>query len=158
MNNSSGSGRSLKPVTCPDCQGEVYFIKHAGGGTYFNRLGRPWPKHACTNRPRPYSPFNRSGRPKLRNRRSPFEKKGWLPLSIQSIQSASDKTIIRGASFSVPTNVRFQIPVKLQIDRTRVVYYRIISKKAGLVELSVCLVGDAGSILINATEMSDGAD
>lgn len=158
MGNWRTLGESLKPVACPDCQRDVYFVKHGGGGTFFNRLGRPWPKHACTNRPKPYTPFNRSGRPKLRNRRSAFEKKPWLPLIIQNIQVVSDLTIVRAVSLNVPTNLCFQIPAELQIDRARMAYFRPILEGARLVELSVCLIGEITPILINATEYSDDAD
>jgi hypothetical protein len=39
------------PTICPECQSEVYFIRHNGGSVWVDELGWPWPKHDCFNHP-----------------------------------------------------------------------------------------------------------
>lgn len=35
-------------TTCPQCKEPVYFYRNeAGSRVFFNKLGKPWPKHGC---------------------------------------------------------------------------------------------------------------
>ncbi len=40
------------PTHCPECNAEVYFIRHNGGSVWVDPpLGWPWPKHGCFDEP-----------------------------------------------------------------------------------------------------------
>lgn len=44
----SCSSSSCYATQCPECGGEVYFIKHNGGSVWLDPpLGQPWHKHGC---------------------------------------------------------------------------------------------------------------
>jgi len=50
QNNNSDAFQSedmCRPTTCPECGGEVFFIRHNDGSVWIDELGWPWPKHAC---------------------------------------------------------------------------------------------------------------
>src|SRR5438046_2499546 len=36
-----------RPTKCPKCGAPVFFVRHNGGSVWFDRLGKPWPKHGC---------------------------------------------------------------------------------------------------------------
>lgn len=38
------------PTTCPECDAEIFFIRHNGGSVWVNSLGWPWPKHPCMDK------------------------------------------------------------------------------------------------------------
>lgn len=68
---------------CPVCGAHVFFYQSPNGGrVYFDDLGRPWPKHPCTDHtamPASFPvPAERSQAP--RSDRPKFEAEGWRPI------------------------------------------------------------------------------
>lgn len=105
---------------CPECRAQIYYIPGAkGGGAYFECLGPPWTKHPCTKRPRAYSPYNAKGQPKLRNRRSTFERDGWIPFIIRNVEQLVAGTIINGAVLENPAKLHLGLPQSIKPDKTR---------------------------------------
>ena len=123
---------------CPECRTSVYYVRGPhGGGAYFDCFGPPWTKHPCTNRSQPYSPYGRTGKPKLRNRRSEFERDGWLPFLIRNIEKWGAGTIIHGVALDDPTVLHFATTNSdLEIDRERPCYFRAKAPDAGRVEFN----------------------
>lgn len=125
-------------ATCPVCHADVYYVrgKH-GGGAYFDLFGPPWPKHACTDKSRHYSPYGRSGKPKLRNVRSEFERDGWLPFFIRNIELLAMGTIIHGVAIDNPTVMHFGTnELHLSIDTELPIYFRPSKEEADIIELN----------------------
>ena len=114
--------------TCPVCGMPVYFVAHAGGGTYFDSLGSPWPRHRCTDGRTQYSPFGRTGKPKLRHRMSELERAGCLPLAIGRIESVMGGTIVHGHVLDSPTVMHLGTSEKLDLDTTKPTYVRLTEK------------------------------
>jgi hypothetical protein len=125
-------------ATCPECRAAVFYVPGPrGGGAYFDSCGPPWPKHACTNQPKPYSPYGRSGKPKLRNRRSEFERDGWLPFLIRNIERLAVGTIIHGVALDDPVVLHLgSLETEIDIDQQRPIYFRSRKTIAGEVELN----------------------
>ena len=40
-------GDYCRPTRCPECDDNVFFIRHNGGSVWVDELGWPWPKHPC---------------------------------------------------------------------------------------------------------------
>lgn len=125
-------------ATCPECRTPVYWVPGPhGGGAYYNSFGPPWPKHPCTNRPKSYSPYGRSGKPILRNRRSEFERSGWLPFFIRNIERLAVGTILHGVALDDPTVLHFgSLTLDINPDKERPIYFRPMKSKAGVIELN----------------------
>ena len=125
-------------AACPECHAPVYYIPGPkGGGAYYNQLGPPWPKHACTNNPSPYSPYGRTGKPKLRNRRSEFERDAWLPFLIRHIECLASGTIIHGVALDDPTVLHFgTTEANIDPDTDRPIYFRLPKSIADEVEFN----------------------
>lgn len=112
-------------ASCPECKAPVYFIPGPkGGGTFFDCIGPPWTKHPCTNNPKPYSPFNKKGLPKLRNRHSEFERDGWLPFVIRNIEQLAVGTIVHGVALDNPTVLHFGFLEAIKPDKHRPIFFR----------------------------------
>jgi hypothetical protein len=123
---------------CPECRALVFYVPGPrGGGTYFDQFGPPWPKHACTNKPKPYSPYGPSGKPKLRNRRSEFERDGWLPFFIRHIERLASGTIIHGVAIDDPSVLHFgSSDPEIAPDKERPIYFRKLKGEPSIVELN----------------------
>jgi hypothetical protein len=123
---------------CPECRAHIFFVPGPkGGGAFFDQFGPPWPKHACTNRSKPYSPYGRSGKPKLRNRRSEFEQNGWTPFFVRNVEFLGVGTIIHGVALDDPMVFHFGIrSLALSLDRNRPIYFRTRKNALGIVELN----------------------
>lgn len=68
---------------CPVCGAEVFFYQSPHGGrVYFDDLGRPWPKHPCTDNPAMPASLPRPavGQRPPRSDRPNFEVEGWRPI------------------------------------------------------------------------------
>lgn len=130
---------------CPECRAPVFYVPGPkGGGTYFDQFGPPWPKHACTNKPKPYSPYGPSGKPKLRNRRSKFERDGWLPFFIRHIELLAAGTIIHGVAIDDPTILHFGSgDLEIAPDKERPIYFRKLKDQTGIIELNFFALGSA---------------
>jgi hypothetical protein len=128
---------------CPECRAPVFYVPGPrGGGTYFDRFGPPWPKHACTNKPKLYSPYGSSDKPKLRNRRSEFERDRWLPFFIRNIERLAAGTIIHGVALDDPTVLHFgSLNPDIAPDQERPIYFRAMEDQIGLVELNFFPLG-----------------
>lgn len=127
----------LPDATCPVCGRAVFFRRGpTGGGAYFNKLGKPWPKHSCTRTPPRYSPFNRARKPKLRNRRFWFERNGWQFLRVEKIEKDEGETIVRGVSLSIPVERNFRVSAQIDLDPQQPVCFRLGKGTRNLFELS----------------------
>lgn len=125
-------------ASCPECRAAVFYVPGPkGGGAYYDSFGPPWPKHACTNKPKPYSPYGRTGKPKLTNRRSEFERDKWLPFFIRNIERLAIGAIIHGVALDNPTVLHFGSPqTEITPDRERPIYFRLVSGRSPDVELN----------------------
>jgi len=107
-----------------------------GGGAYFVQFGPPWTKHPCTDASTKYSPFNAKGRPKLRNRRSEFERDGWLPLFVRNIELLAIGALIHAVTLDDPTVLHFGLATELEIDSDRPIYFRRLDALPVLAEFN----------------------
>lgn len=125
-------------AVCPQCRAPVYFVPGpSGGGAYFEKLGPPWPKHPCTDHSKSYSPYNRAGIPKLRNRRSQFERDGWTPFIVRHVEELVIGTIIHGVAYDNPTVLHFgSFELVLNPDKERPIYFRRTKKTGEDIELN----------------------
>lgn len=124
-------------ATCPECHAPCYFIPVGrGGGAYFDCFGPPWTKHPCTDRRKVYSPFNDKGVPKLRNRRSEFERDGWTPLFVRHIEALAVGTIIHGVAFNNPAVLHFGFIEAIALDAKRPTFFRAGEGEETQVELN----------------------
>lgn len=59
----SAAARFVNPnAKCPECGADVFYYQNEfGSRVYFDELGPPWPKHPCTDVPRPRVPEHLSG-------------------------------------------------------------------------------------------------
>jgi hypothetical protein len=119
---------------CPDCGASVYFFK--GGGTYFDCLGPPWKKHPCTSVPKEYSPFNKRGQPKLRNRLSTYERDGWIPFAIRRIEQLATGTIVHGVAFEDPVTRYLGFLPAFEPDPARPIFFRKVPDISGRIEFN----------------------
>lgn len=61
---------------CPNCKGQVYFIRHNGGSVFVDSLGWPWPKHGCFDEPN-WLVYARERSDTSKKRRSPKNSKNY---------------------------------------------------------------------------------
>lgn len=48
--NAHINGSVTYLTTCPQCKGPVFFYRNeAGSRVFFDKLGKPWPKHGCVH-------------------------------------------------------------------------------------------------------------
>lgn len=72
---------------CPECKDLVYYYQSANGGrVFFDALGRPWPKHPCTDRSTWRWPAGTGFILKEGDIRGPsdppsWEREGWVPVA-----------------------------------------------------------------------------
>ena len=125
-------------ANCPECKAPVYFVRGPyGGGAYFDRCGPPWPKHACTDKSKHYSPYGKTGKPKLRVKPSEFEKDGWLPFLVRNVESLGSGTIVHGVALDDPTILHFGTRHRdLALDRERPIFFRIHPDRCGVIEFN----------------------
>lgn len=116
---------------CPKCSAPIYYVRgRRGGGTYFDKCGPPWPKHACTDTSRRYSPYGRTGKPRLTALPSEFEKDGWLPFLVRNIEYLGNGTIIHGVALNDPTVLHFGTEKSdLEVDSERPLFFRFLNDK-----------------------------
>ena len=63
---------------CPECQSPVFYYQSENGGrVFFDRLGWPWPKHPCTDRPTWRWPAGSGFRLKEEDLKEPSQPPGW---------------------------------------------------------------------------------
>ena len=133
---SYGRYLSQNHQTCPKCGADVFFIRFGGGGGgFFNKLGRPWTKHACLIITQAYTPFTPKRVPKLTARKSEYESDGWSPLF--NVQTNADmlETIIAGSSLAGPALVRFSYSGIVTFDSTAPTYFRLERDNIGLAQI-----------------------
>jgi len=39
-------------TSCPQCEADVFFLRHNGGSVWLDEMGYPWPRHGCFPRTR----------------------------------------------------------------------------------------------------------
>lgn len=123
---SSASIRGYKKgpwSKCPVCRDGVYFIPGPhGGGTFFDCLGPPWTLHPCTDTRRKYSPFGRSGKPKLRLVKTKLQEQGFLPTIVRRVEPLYNGAILHAVVWNTPTVLHLGTTEPLSLDVTRPVY------------------------------------
>jgi hypothetical protein len=140
-------------AVCPECHAPTYFVPGPrGGGAYFDCFGPPWTKHPCTDKQKVYSPYNAAGNPKLRNRRSEFERSGWTPLFIRNIEALTAGTIVHGVALNNPTVLHFGFVVAVDIDRARPIFFRTIEGREPRIELNFFHIGSVEPYTARAFE------
>ena len=76
-------------ASCPVCHARVYFYRSPyDGRVFFDDIGPPWPKHACTSRNQPR--VIRAGSAtsdSTRSRNPPWLAAGWSPFLCKEIRS-----------------------------------------------------------------------
>lgn len=128
---------SRSKASCPECHTPVFFVAmRNGGGTYFDTFGPPWTKHPCTDTARKYSPFNAAGRPKLRNRRSEYERDGWLPLFIRNVENLVVGALVHAVTLDDPTVLHFGLATNVAIDTERPIYFRHLKPADATAEIN----------------------
>lgn len=129
---------------CPRCGARVFYRRGPiGGGTYFDQIGSRWARHPCTDRRYKYSAFNREGQPKLRNRKTDLQKRGFKPIVVTESQALSDNTILKGSWLDKPSRFSLVMPGSYSIDINQVVL--MMRRPDGGVILNCFLVGDESS-------------
>lgn len=89
--------------TCRKCGAPTYFRAGGRGGILFDRVGvGRWLRHACNDQRLRYAPFNLAGRPKLRNRRTRLDQRGFLPIAIEGVEALDEGNILRCRWLSEP--------------------------------------------------------
>ena len=138
---------------CPKCGAAVYYLSFSkGGGAYFDTFGPPWKRHRCMKWVRPYSPYNTKGQPKLRNKRSKYERDGWIPLIIKRVETLGVGTIIHGVAFDNPTILYLGTRERLTIDRTCITFYRDRERREPRIEVSYLSLGEKEAITVRMFE------
>lgn len=122
---------------CHKCGAAVWWIgRGQKGGFYSDDPGPPWKKHPCTDQSRTYKPYNKHGRPKLRNRRSTYEKDGWTPFIVKKIEISAVGSIIQGTFLGSPHAVFLGFLSEINADITRPIYFRENKSEKGDVEMN----------------------
>jgi hypothetical protein len=88
-----------------------------------------------------YSPFNAKGVPKLRNRRSEFERDGWTPLFVRHVESLAVGTIVHGTALSDPAVLHFGFFEIFAPDTQRPNFFRIREGREPRVEFNCFPIG-----------------
>ncbi len=102
---------------CNKCGAIVFFRRvPSGGGTFFDRLGGNWPRHLCSDQRYKYTPFNRHNRPKLRNRKSDLQRRGFLPIVIVNLVCHSGRSVLTGTWLNTPSRFSLTISDLVSID------------------------------------------
>lgn len=126
---------------CGKCGALVYFRRApSGGGTFFDQLGGNWPVHRCNDRKYKYTPFNRHNRPKLRNRKSDLQRRGFIPIIIADIASHQDRLVLRGSWLSTPSQFYLTVADDLLIDTKRSIFMK--KAPSGMMVLNCFALGD----------------
>jgi hypothetical protein len=97
----------------------VYYVASGGGGTLFDRTHPSLKRHFCTDSRYKHYVFNKDGRPKLRNRRTEREKRGFKPISVTEVIEGSERTILKGFWMDNPAFFSLSIRGSYSIDITR---------------------------------------
>ncbi|CDX13789.1 conserved hypothetical protein [Mesorhizobium sp. ORS 3359] len=112
--------------TCPVCRASVYFIPGPhGGGTFFDCLGPPWKRHPCTDGRLRYSPFGRTGKPKLTTRKTKLQERGFLPLVVRRFEELPNGFILHGVVWDTPTVLHLGTTKNLDLDVARPVFVQL---------------------------------
>lgn len=83
---------------CPKCNQQVFICQSPDGRrVLLDELGPPWPRHACTGRPRAASPP--LTRPPVARVRYSWQESGWSPFIVASIVSVSPDLLRIGGDF-----------------------------------------------------------
>lgn len=135
---------------CPECRANVYYLSFPSGGcAYFDKLGPPWPKHPCTDDAKKYSPYTRSGKPRLTVKPTEFEEAGWLPFVLRKIGEYSIGTIIYGVALDSPTVLHFGTrDNNLGVDRDMPIHFRLRNDDGKRVDIDYFPKGADRSISI----------
>jgi hypothetical protein len=132
---------------CPKCHAPVFFVPFGGGrGTYFDTIVPTWKRHPCTDARRNYSPYNKQGVPKLRNRRSEFEKNGWTPFFIRNVETLAKGMIVHGVAFDSPTVLHFGFCESFGMERTLPIYFRMHAQGRVEVNFFTNVAGEIANI------------
>ena len=127
---------------CPECRAPVYFRRGpSGGGNYFDTPSRPWTKHPCTNKEKPYTHIGRNGNPKLRNRKSTLERNGWIPFVVCNIETPLGATIVHGVALDSDTVHHIGFLRAFAPDQNEQSYIRPVPDQSDEVEFNCVPLG-----------------
>lgn len=120
---------------CPECHLPVYWVPNSrGGGAYCDHFGPPWPKHPCTDMTKRYSPYGRSGKPKLTAKKTELQREGWLPFIVRNIEPLASGVIVHGVVLDNPTVRHLGSLESLSIDRELPIFIRPKPQSPGVIE------------------------
>lgn len=129
-------------AVCPECRAPVYFRRGPfGGGGYFDTPFRPWTKHPCTNKDKPYNHIGRNGNPKLRNRKSTYERDGWIPFVVRNIETPLGASIVHGVALDSETIHHIGFRRAFVPDLTEQIYIRPVPDQSDEVEFNFVPLG-----------------
>lgn len=105
---------------CPRCGADVFYYQSPDGGrVFFDEMGPPWPKHACTD--------SRGVRTSLPSTDPRWKGAGWAPLLDLSVTSFnSDLLLIRALLADCPLDLYVGKPSLGIIDDPRGVFSRAL--------------------------------
>jgi hypothetical protein len=118
----------LRKSRCRKCGASVYYIASGGGGTLFDSVGPSWIRHPCTDQRFRYSPFNRLGKPKLRDRTSALKRRKFQPISVERVVCRDDLKEIYASWLANPSSFRFECDLTSRIDMRKPIFMRIERK------------------------------
>ena len=95
-------------ATCPVCGCSVFFYQSPDGGrVFFDELGPPWPKHACTDHR--ISRGNTTPAPPLPQRQFSWQIAGWTPFFVSSVASYTPDLLRVSGTFD-GTSIDLYVP------------------------------------------------
>lgn len=107
-------------ATCPKCGASVWFYRSPyDGRVFFDDIGWPWPKHGCTDNPRP--------------RAAPrWRAEGWDALLSPKVYSDGDRLLVTGDAESA--FLELHLPRAERLDKESPVFVRALPMRSDLFE------------------------
>lgn len=124
-----------RPATCRKCGQVTAWVASSGRGYLSDGASSGFKRHHCIDPKYNYSPFNKKGQPKLRNRKTKFERDGYIPLIVRSVEISVAGTIVIGEELSSSKPIGLGIAKELEIDRGCPLAFRVEPKQSDLAKL-----------------------
>ena len=149
---------TIPNACCPVCGALVFFHQSSNGGrVFFDRLGPPWPKHACTNDhsipkaiPDALIPARQIGKPEQHK----WQPAGWKPFFLSSITRV-DALILQVSGFFGEEQLRLFLTKRInsldtpsELMNDSLAFAR--KESEGRYALSVTTSGISGHITVSA--------
>lgn len=104
---------------CPVCRASVYFYASTDGGrVYFDELGPPWPKHACTDLRQDSCTSRSSSNRSVTDR---WDRAGWLGLGNVQVTLVGAGSLYRVMGFdgTHAPRIQFRLPGSFEVEVVR---------------------------------------